>query len=464
MQTPSARTTTLTSTPSIIPIILGGGSNLHLWPTSRINMPIQFQKKSNQPSLFEQVLSGIALLNHSLPPIITLPSAAHETGQRQLADFPLLPKSQILVEPMDRGSLHAATLCALLAAQTDRSALMVIIDASNPPTDWQAFSRLIQQTKESPLAREKIIVCGQPETNNGISLHPVNKNAATEDNLLFSMQTINDEPKGQVFNIGQVFFATPRVFLEKIGKLCPQALSSCSKALQLAEQHNFHLWPDLNLWSAQPSLSLANLLKENPKSALLRPVDLMSPKTPTPPSRHILEHKTLNCYIQSDGHLLAVVGCENLHITATRDATLVAEKNSLDSLETILDRLRVYERPEVFDFPECHFPWGLQTQLDNNSNYTILRLEIEQGAQLPAHLHNHRTENWLVLEGRGEAVIDNQIHSLNPGVSIELPQNILHTCRNMGHEKLIILETRYGPAISNSDIVFFEQFLQKEMV
>jgi len=90
-------------TPPLLPVILAGGSNLDYWPVSRINMPIQFQRSAKRPSPFEQVLAGVGLFKHSLPPIITLPSAALTAAKSQLADFPMFQNARLIVEPVDRG-------------------------------------------------------------------------------------------------------------------------------------------------------------------------------------------------------------------------------------------------------------------------------------------------------------------------------------------------------------------------
>jgi len=66
--------------------------------------------------------------------------------------------------------------------------------------------------------------------------------------------------------------------LKSVEKLAPNALSSCSKALQLGEERSLCLWPNLNIWSAQEALDMNQTLIDNKNSTLLRPVDLQGRK------------------------------------------------------------------------------------------------------------------------------------------------------------------------------------------
>ncbi|MEE9313142.1 MAG: cupin domain-containing protein [Rhizobiaceae bacterium] len=443
--------------PPLLPIILAGGSNLEQWPLSRINMPIQFQRAHQKESAFEQVLKGVSQLHHSLPPIITLPSAALEIGRQQFSSAKGFPEAKLIVEPVDRGTLIAVITTTLIAATIDRTAMMVFIDASQPPTDWGAFSRLVYQTQNSSIAQESIVLCGQPLEYKNASLRSVEKAQPSSDPLLFNFQSTSSNTEEKTFEIGAVTFATPRVMIDKLQSLCPTMMSAANLALQQAETRKNTLWPGLNIWAAQPTQNFARTFAKNTHSTLLRPIDLQQDKPKrTSPSRLIFEQENLDCSITSNGHLLAVAGCENLHIVSTPDVTLIANKNNLQTIAPIITKLHAYERREVFDFPIRTQQWGQQREIDCQKGYSIVRLEITPGSSIPPHLHNHRAESWHVLSGGGEAIIDNMSRTVMQGISLDIPRNTVHTCKNTGEVPLVIMETRFGSLINETDSVAFE--------
>ncbi|MEE9376048.1 MAG: cupin domain-containing protein [Rhizobiaceae bacterium] len=440
---------------TILPIILAAGSNLDQWPNSRINLPIQFQKSHGRPSLFEQTLASLSHLNHDFRPIIALPTASLEIARAQLDQTAHSLDPKIIIEPMDRGTMTSVLASAFLAAKIDRSAMMVIIDASRPPTDWAAFERLIQQTLASPLANEKNIFCGQPNQSGSLSLNTVKKTIPTEDPLIHHYERLQNECADPTFDLGAVTFSTPSHLLEQVRLNKPCTFTSCNKALELASIKENELWPDLNIWAALPFDHLENVLP--PDTKVLRPVDLqIANHRHHPSSKFVYQHDNTNCHIESDGHLITVTGCTGLHIVSTKDATLITQQNYTIGSSKVLEKLQRQERREIFEFPTKQQTWGKQVEVDRQSGYSVHRLEVELGQTIPPHLHNYRSENWQILKGKGSAVIDNIPRPMITGVSIDLPRNTLHTCKNTGDEPLIILESRFGPKISEADYVALE--------
>jgi len=77
---------------------------------------------------------------------------------------------------------------------------MVILDTSNPPKDWRVFERLVQQTKESALAREHIISCAQPNAPEQPYFFPVEKGKPTEESGLFHLQPASKKSDAQILD------------------------------------------------------------------------------------------------------------------------------------------------------------------------------------------------------------------------------------------------------------------------
>ena len=72
----------------------------------------------------------------------------------------------------------------------------------------------------------------------------------------------------------------------------------------------------------------------------------------------------------------------------------------------------------------------------------------------PPHVHPHQVEDYEVLEGRLEVVIDGQWRALAPGDQASVPVGVLHTFRNHSGETVRV-RNRHTPAMR------FEEFIER---
>lgn len=434
----------------VIPIVLAGGSNLQAWPLSRIHRPAQFQRVERAPSNFQQALACANRLvaAGALDPIVSvtalsLPIARQQIGQ---SEFDLAP--QIILEAVERGSWPAVVTCALLAALKSRSALMVIIDANDPPGDIDAFERLVVQTRNSPMVQESVIMCGAPSTNEGEGLHLIKGNA-TADTLLHEAHRATPGMHAGVYAAGKVAFMTPRTLLQLSDK---RTLETCNKAFQLAQTMSGALWPAINVWSNLQSKDLFDVLSQQ-SGTLLRIVDLKGSPDRRQAKDDVFTEGCSQCHVTTSGHLVALAGVSDLEVTATRDATLVTRRGAGLDREMLVNRLRAAERHELFQPIEIAHDWGQETQIDRRRAYSVMRLEIYPGAKIQPHMHKSRSETWLVVSGQGEVRCGSTRRIVAPGNVFEMPPGTVHSCSNTGQHELIILETRLGSYLGEGDVI-----------
>ena len=72
----------------------------------------------------------------------------------------------------------------------------------------------------------------------------------------------------------------------------------------------------------------------------------------------------------------------------------------------------------------------------------------------PPHIHPHQIEDYEVLEGRFDVVIDGEWRTLTPGDSASVPVGALHTFRNRSGEPVRV-RNRHTPAMR------FEEFIER---
>ena len=100
-------------------------------------------------------------------------------------------------------------------------------------------------------------------------------------------------------------------------------------------------------------------------------------------------------------------------------------------------------------------PWGFYQVLHFGANFKVKKLCVYPGQRTSLQYHNHRNEHWVVVEGSGECIIDNNINIISPNVCAYIAIKSSHRIINNGDQDLIIIETQTGRCIEE-DIIRLE--------
>jgi mannose-6-phosphate isomerase-like protein (cupin superfamily) len=104
-------------------------------------------------------------------------------------------------------------------------------------------------------------------------------------------------------------------------------------------------------------------------------------------------------------------------------------------------------------------PWGSFHVLDEHEAFKVKRLTVDPGQRLSYQLHHRRAEHWVVVAGEAQVTLDDVVHNLLPGQSIDIPQGSRHRVQNPagpGGEVLIFVEVQQGDYFGEDDIVRFD--------
>jgi mannose-1-phosphate guanylyltransferase len=120
--------------------VMAGGSGTRFWPLSRQRQPKQLLKFFGDRSLLRATLQRIAPV---CPPerqwVIT---ARHLVAAAQ-TDLPGLQTDHVIGEPVARNTAPCMALAALVAAQLDPAAILVLLPADHWIADEDAFRRAL---------------------------------------------------------------------------------------------------------------------------------------------------------------------------------------------------------------------------------------------------------------------------------------------------------------------------------
>ena len=170
----------------------------------------------------------------------------------------------------------------------------------------------------------------------------------------------------------------------------------------------------------------------------------------------VVDEGSNNCYVRSDGALVATVGLEDTIVVATADAVLVADKSQDQQVKQVVERLKGCGRSEATAPRVVYRPWGTYEAVDAGPGYQVKHITVRPGHQLSLQTHSHRAEHWVVVSGTADVVRGDDKLTLRERMSIDVPVGCLHRLGNLGPEMLHLIEVQTGPYLGEDDIVRFE--------
>lgn len=438
------------STPLIRPlgVVLASSPNLHMWPLSRSDMPIQFVRDDDGFSPFQKCLIAIQKLSLATSPIISLNAAHLDFVRDQCAEIELAHSPFVIVEPVHRGTLPSLATAALFAARRDRQAMMMVIDAHRPPQNQQGFDHLTGQMRGAKEALTRMVVGVQPQhprsMESKLNLH-VGAKVGTNHMFEASGQQVPDHLNTLERN--GIIFSTPRVALQALSLASRSCVDACSLALEASKEASNAIWPQMNIWSSMISMNLASALPDATEAIYLRPMDLGTP------SYHKTFEPTANGsrIVDLNGSLLVLQDCPDLDIISHADAALIKPAGSLIATQQALASLRDKAHHHLHSSAQVTRNWGIEEIIESQPSYQIARLTIKPGHKMSAHFHNQRSEAWTVLTGQGMANFDGKDHAVKAGSVIALPKQTIHSLTNSGNRPLVVIESRHGDMLSRND-------------
>jgi mannose-1-phosphate guanylyltransferase len=160
-------------------------------------------------------------------------------------------------------------------------------------------------------------------------------------------------------------------------------------------------------------------------------------------------------YIRTEDYLVTAVGVNNLVIVATKDAVMIAHKNSVDGVKKITEQLKLQSRQEWNLNREVCRPWGKFDSIGKGDRYQVKRISVNPGAKLSVQMHHHRAEHWIVVSGTAKVTNGNRTFILTENESTFIPLGVVHALENTGQEILELIEVQSGDYLGEDDIVRF---------
>jgi mannose-1-phosphate guanylyltransferase len=453
-------------------VVLAGGSGSRLWPLSRAGHPKQFLALNGKDTLLQATMRRLEGLN--VDSSVTICNEEHRFFvAEQLREINKL--GSIILEPVGRNTAPAIALAALAAADDP---LLLVMAADHVILDEVAFTEAI--ISALPIAESgKLVTFGivpkEPHTGFGY----IKKGVQYQGGFL--VDSFAEKPSSKVaqeyldsgdyyWNAGIFLFRASR-YLEELSKYRPDIFEICQESMNgMAPDLDF-LRVDKDIFTDCPSDSVDYAVMEKTSDAAMVPMDAgwsdigswsslwdISKKDPNGNVSHgdILLHNTKNSFIRTDSKLVAAVGVDDLVIISTKDAVMVAHKNSVQDTKIIVQKLRDEQRSEWKLNREVYRPWGKYDAVDIGDRYQVKRITVNPGAKLSVQMHHHRAEHWVVVSGSAKVTNGEDCFLLSENQSTYIPVGVVHALENPGKVPLELIEIQSGSYLGEDDIVRFE--------
>ncbi|HZU87774.1 MAG TPA: mannose-1-phosphate guanylyltransferase/mannose-6-phosphate isomerase [Stellaceae bacterium] len=463
----------------IHPVILSGGSGTRLWPMSRTLYPKQLLRLLGRQSLLQQTVRRVADSGRFAPPLLVANEEHRFIVAEQLREIGIAPR-RLLLEPVGRNTAPAACVAALALVDSEPEALVLLLASDHAIANVAAFIAAVDRAAAA--AKSGAIVClgvepERPETGYGY----IRRGAALATDGAFAVAAFIEKPdaaharqfvaSGEHYWNSSIFLFPARLYLDELERLRPDMVAACREALAEAGQDADFVRLGKAAFSACPSDSIDYAVMERTQRAAVVPVAMgwsdvgswdalweLSDKDESGNALagNVVALDTRNCYLRSEGGLVAALGVEDLVVVATGDAVMVAPRARAQEVKQLVARLACEGRAEADALPTVYRPWGTFRALHNGERVQVKHIMVKPGGKLSLQLHHHRAEHWIVVQGTARIVRGEQQMILTEDQSTYIPLGTPHRLENPGKIPLHLIEVQSGSYLGEDDIVRLE--------
>ena len=391
----------------IRPVILCGGAGTRLWEDKKHHQPKQFIDFGGW-NLMEKTLERIKnpIFDH---PIISTNNKYLSQVRKSLKNAKI-KKFKIVLEPAKKNTAPAILSSALIKDIPLKQSLMYFA-ADHLIEKTSIFNRSIKNNIKN-LDDKNIFIFGikptNPSSEYGYFLTKKIKNInkvskfIEKPNILKAKQVIK---KKGYWNSG-MFFLRKDSIINNFKKYQPKTYKSCLLSVNKSKYKNntYYLNKSAFIKSVEKSFDYAILEKSKNINAI---------KLDIPWS----------------------------DLGSWKEISKIFNKN----------KSKYFKKKNVF-----YRPWGSYTNLFRGKNFLVKELNVKSKGILSLQKHHHRSEHWLITQGKPLITLNKKKLSKSVNQSMYIPKGAIHRIENPFKINVKILEIQKGSILKETDIVRYQ--------
>ncbi|MCK8516768.1 mannose-1-phosphate guanylyltransferase/mannose-6-phosphate isomerase [Methylonatrum kenyense] len=464
----------------IIPVVLSGGAGTRLWPLSREHFPKQLLRlASPDMTLLQQTAARCQGLTTGSDLIVVCNEAHRFLVAEQLRQLDVWTP-HILLEPVGRNTAPGIAVAALHCLQGEPDAILLVMPSDHLIDDVDAFQSAVLDGLEA--ATEGALVTfgirpTHPETGYGY-IRARHDNATGPALPVAQFVEKPDLPaardylaSGDYYWNSGIFLFRAESLLEELERQAPAIVDACRRALTEGRHDLDFLRLDEQAFAAAPSESIDYAVMEHTTRAMVVPMDpgwsdlgswsaLQQARTAdelgNTQSGDTLLEDCRNTFVHADSRLVAGLGLDDCIIVETVDAVLVAKRDRIQQVKTVVERLRREGRSETLQHRRVTRPWGCYEGIASADRFQVKRIIVNPGQQLSLQMHHHRAEHWVVVRGTGRVTRGEESYLVSEDQSTYISLGTMHRLENPGVIPLELIEVQTGSYLGEDDILRFD--------
>ncbi|AOY87139.1 mannose-1-phosphate guanylyltransferase/mannose-6-phosphate isomerase [Marinobacter salinus] len=458
----------------IFPVILAGGAGSRLWPLSRQLNPKQFLPLTGESTMLQGTVARLNGLDVE-PPVVVCNDEHRFLVAEQLRACGV-EGAQILLEPVGRNTAPAIALAATSVAKTNPDAVLLVLAADHVVKDEPAF-RASVTTAVTFAEQGKLVTFGVtptgPETGYGYirAGSYLGEGVAELEEFVekpsVDMAQAYIDAGGYTWNSGMFLFRADR-YLQELERWRPDILRACNTAMEQASDDLTFLRIGASAFRGCPEESVDYAVMEKTDSAVVVEMNAgwsdigswsalweneCKDSQGNAVKGDVILQDAKNTLARADHRLVALVGVDDLVVVETKDAVLVAHKDSVQDVKKVVEAIKSDGRHEHMNHREVYRPWGVYDSVDNGQRYQVKRITVKPGAKLSVQMHHHRAEHWIVVSGTAKVTNGEENYLVTENQSTYIPVGQVHCLENPGVIPLELIEVQSGSYLGEDDIV-----------
>lgn len=343
-------------------LIMAGGKGERFWPRSRVTLPKQFL------SLTDDGKTMIQLTVERISPIVDISDVYIATNEnyRELVkqQLPGIPEENILCEPVGRNTAPCIGLGAVHVSKKYDDAVMIVLPSDHLIKNNEIFVETFNEACNMAEKGDNLVTVGitpnYPETGYGYIKYD-NDGMCGNARPVVQFVEKPDLQKAQEYLMQGTYLWNSGMFVWKVStilKCFGKYMEKTAEGLELIKEaigrpnqddvlkevfpqleslsvdygimekaENIYTIPGNFGWDDVGSWLAVGRIKENDKDGNVV-------------NGNVVAIDTKNCVIEGQEKLIAAVGLTDIVIVDTKDATLVAAKESAGQIKQVLAKLR----------------------------------------------------------------------------------------------------------------------------
>ena len=392
----------------IRPIILCGGAGTRLWPDQKKNLPKQFVDFGGW-TLIQKTLERIKTPIFDFPIIST--NLKYLKKIRYFLKKNKINKYKIVLEPKKKNTAPAVLSSALIKDIPLNQPLVYFV-ADNLIEKPQALNRSIVKNKAN-LNNQNIFIFGfkpkNPTSEYGYFLTKKIKKNINKVTKFIEKPNINKAKqiikKNGYWNAG-MFYLRKDSIINNFKKYQPNIYRNCNKAVTKAKYKSNVYYLNKQAFNKSIAKSFDYAVLEKAKEINAIKLDIL----------------------WSD-------------FGNWREISKFYKRN----------KTKYFKKKNVF-----HRPWGSYVNLFKGKNFLVKELTINPKSSISLQKHNHRSEHWMITQGKPKITINRKKFFKNVEDTVFVPKGAVHRIENLFRKPVKIMEIQTGAILKETDIVRFK--------